>query len=67
MDQVQKFPMNFEEMFKICGNYNESFWLGEVNEKKLLVLSAKAALYEFFNVDLFTSKPSPQSRFGFII
>ena len=62
-DQVQQLPTNFEEIFKICRNYDELFWLGEVNKKKLLVLSAKAALYKFSNVDLFTSKPSAQSRF----
>nr|GFA36716.1 protein kinase-like domain, phloem protein 2-like protein [Tanacetum cinerariifolium] len=49
--------------FKIHKNYNELFWLGEVREKKLLVLSAKAAIYKFFDVDLFTSKPSAHSRF----
>ncbi|GKC42748.1 kinase-like domain, phloem protein 2-like protein, partial [Tanacetum coccineum] len=60
-NQVQKLPTEFEELFKIHGNYDELFWLGEVNGKKLLVLSAKATLYKFFNVDLFTSKPSAHS------
>ncbi|GJW77849.1 kinase-like domain, phloem protein 2-like protein [Tanacetum coccineum] len=64
VDQVQQLPTNFEEIFKICRNYDELFWLGEVDQKKLLVLSAKAALYKFSNVDLFTSKPSSQSRFA---
>lgn len=64
MDQVQQLPTNFEEIFKICRNYDELFWLGEVNEKKLLVLSAKAVLYEFSNVDLFTSKPLDAFRFA---
>nr|GFC69643.1 protein kinase-like domain, phloem protein 2-like protein [Tanacetum cinerariifolium] len=63
MDQVQQLPTNFEEVFNICRNYDELFWLGEVDQKKLLVLSAKAALYKFSNVDLFTSKQSSQSRF----
>ncbi|GJW89845.1 kinase-like domain, phloem protein 2-like protein [Tanacetum coccineum] len=62
-NQVQKLPTEFEELFKIHGNYDELFWLGEVNGKKLLVLSAKATLYNFFKVDLFTSKPSAHSRF----
>nr|GFD24964.1 protein kinase-like domain, phloem protein 2-like protein [Tanacetum cinerariifolium] len=61
-DQVLQLPTNFEEIFKISGNY-ELFWLGEVNGKKLLMLSAKAALYKFSNVNLFTSRPSAQSRF----
>ncbi|GKA31123.1 kinase-like domain, phloem protein 2-like protein [Tanacetum coccineum] len=67
VDQVQQLPTNFEEIFKLCRNYDELFWLGEVDEKKLLVLSAKAALYKFSNVDLFTSKPSAESRFQEVI
>ncbi|GKC04402.1 kinase-like domain, phloem protein 2-like protein [Tanacetum coccineum] len=61
VDQVEQSPTKFEELFKIQGNYDELFWLGEVNGKKLLVLSAKATLYNFFKVDLFTSKPSAYS------
>ncbi|PWA73099.1 protein kinase-like domain, Phloem protein 2-like protein [Artemisia annua] len=67
VDQVQQLPTNFEEIFKTCRNYDEFFWLGEVNEKKLLVLSAKAVLYKFSNVDLFTSKPLAESRFQEVI
>ncbi|GJR54710.1 kinase-like domain, phloem protein 2-like protein [Tanacetum coccineum] len=67
VDQVQQLPTNFEEIFKLCRNYDELFWLGKVDEKKLLVLSAKAALYKFSNVDLFTSKPSTESRFQEVI
>ncbi|GKD74868.1 kinase-like domain, phloem protein 2-like protein, partial [Tanacetum coccineum] len=63
-DQVQKFET---KIFKIFRNCDELFWLGEVDGKKLLVLSAKAALYEFFNVDLFTSKLSAKSRFQQVI
>ncbi|GKC25391.1 kinase-like domain, phloem protein 2-like protein [Tanacetum coccineum] len=63
LDQVQQLPTNFEEIFKIHRNYDELFWLGEVNGKKLLVLSAKATLYKFSDVFLFTSKPSAHSRF----
>ncbi|GJS85833.1 hypothetical protein Tco_0752374 [Tanacetum coccineum] len=61
VDQVQQLPTKFEEIFKIHGNYDELFWLGEVNGKKLLMLSPKAALYKFSNVDLFTSIPSAES------
>nr|GEV63581.1 protein kinase-like domain, phloem protein 2-like protein [Tanacetum cinerariifolium] len=67
MDQVQQLPTNFEEIFKICRNYDELFWLGEVNEKKLLVLSAKAVLYKFSNVDFFVSKALAESRFQEVI
>ncbi|GKE14926.1 kinase-like domain, phloem protein 2-like protein, partial [Tanacetum coccineum] len=63
VDQVQHLPTNFEGIFKIHKNLDELFWLGEDDEKKLLVLSAKAALYKSSDVDLFTSKPSAQSRF----
>ncbi|GJV69275.1 kinase-like domain, phloem protein 2-like protein [Tanacetum coccineum] len=65
VDQVQQ--LRTEEIFEMHTNYGELFWLGEVNRKKLLVLSAKAALYKFTNVDLFTSKPSAQSRFQEVI
>ncbi|GJU10050.1 kinase-like domain, phloem protein 2-like protein [Tanacetum coccineum] len=61
-DQVLQLSTNFEEIFKISRNYDELFWLGEVNGKKLLMVSAKAALYKFSNVNLFTSTPSAQSR-----
>ncbi|GKD81486.1 kinase-like domain, phloem protein 2-like protein, partial [Tanacetum coccineum] len=66
-DQVLQLPTNFEEIFKISGNYDELFWLGEVNGKKLLMVSAMAALYKFSNVNLFTSTPSAQSRFQEVI
>ncbi|GJZ33050.1 kinase-like domain, phloem protein 2-like protein [Tanacetum coccineum] len=67
VDQVQQLPTKFEEIFKIHGNYDELFWLGEVNGKKLLMLSPKATLYKFSNVDLFTSIPSAESRFQYVI
>ncbi|GJX45238.1 kinase-like domain, phloem protein 2-like protein [Tanacetum coccineum] len=67
VDQMQHFPTSFEEIFKICRNYDELFWLGEINEKKLLVLSAKAVLYKFSNVDLYTSKQLAESRFQEVI
>ncbi|GJW92238.1 kinase-like domain, phloem protein 2-like protein [Tanacetum coccineum] len=67
VDQVQLLPTNFEEIFKVCRNYDELFWLGEVDGKKLLVLSAKEALYKFSNVDTFSSKPPAQSRFQEVI
>ncbi|GJW30434.1 kinase-like domain, phloem protein 2-like protein [Tanacetum coccineum] len=67
VDQVQQLPTKFEEIFKIHDNYDELFWLGEVNGKKLLVLSPKAALYKFSNVDLFTSIQSAESRFQDVI
>ncbi|PWA79805.1 protein kinase-like domain, Phloem protein 2-like protein [Artemisia annua] len=65
--QAQQLPTNFEEIFKVCRNYDDLFWLGEVEGKQLLVLSAKAALYKVSNVDLFTSKPPAQSRFQEVI
>ncbi|GJR40075.1 kinase-like domain, phloem protein 2-like protein, partial [Tanacetum coccineum] len=65
VDQVQQ--LQTEEILEIHNNYDELFWLGEVDGKKLLVLSAKAALHKFTNVDLFTSKPSTESRFQEVI
>ncbi|GJT38373.1 kinase-like domain, phloem protein 2-like protein [Tanacetum coccineum] len=62
IDKVKRLPTNFEKIFKLCRNYDELFWWGEVDKKKLLVLLAKAALYKISNVDLFTSKPSTESR-----
>ncbi|GKB81043.1 kinase-like domain, phloem protein 2-like protein [Tanacetum coccineum] len=61
VDQVQQLPT--EEIFKIHSNYDELFWMGKLNRKKLLVLSAKATVSKFSNADLFTSKPSAHSRF----
>ncbi|GJX99438.1 kinase-like domain, phloem protein 2-like protein [Tanacetum coccineum] len=66
-DQALQLPTNFEEIFKISRNYDELFWLGEINRKKLFVLSAKAAIYKFSNVNLFTSMPSAHSRFQEVI
>ncbi|GJT06706.1 kinase-like domain, phloem protein 2-like protein [Tanacetum coccineum] len=59
--QAQQLPTKFEEIFKVCRNYDELFWLGEVEGKKLLVLSAKAVLYKLSNVDILTLKPPAQS------
>ncbi|GJY23058.1 kinase-like domain, phloem protein 2-like protein, partial [Tanacetum coccineum] len=67
VDQVQQLPTNFEEIFKVCRNYDELFWLDEVDGKKLLVVSVKAALYKFSNVETFTLKPPAQSRFQEVI
>ncbi|GKD53388.1 kinase-like domain, phloem protein 2-like protein [Tanacetum coccineum] len=53
--------------FKVSRNYDELFWLGKVEGKKLLVLSAKAALYKFSNVDILTLKTPAQSRFQEVI
>ncbi|GKD98750.1 kinase-like domain, phloem protein 2-like protein [Tanacetum coccineum] len=61
LDQVQQLPT--EEISKIPSNYDELLWMGKLNGKKFLVLSAKAAVYKFSNVDLFTLNPSAESRF----
>ncbi|PWA49527.1 protein kinase-like domain, Phloem protein 2-like protein [Artemisia annua] len=65
--QARQLPANFEKIFEICRNYDDLFWLGEVEGKKLLVLSAKAALYRFSNMDMFTPKPPAESRFQEVI
>ena len=65
VDRVQHLLTKSKEKFKIKRKDDELFWLGKVNQKKLLMLSAKAALYEASNMNLFTSKPSLQTRFTF--
>ncbi|GKD29347.1 kinase-like domain, phloem protein 2-like protein, partial [Tanacetum coccineum] len=56
VDQVQQFLINYDEGEKL-------FSLTDVNGKKHLMLPAEAALHEFTNVKLFTSKLSAESRF----
>nr|GEV93596.1 protein kinase-like domain, phloem protein 2-like protein [Tanacetum cinerariifolium] len=67
MDQVQQLPINFKEIFEAYKNYEELFWLGEVNGKKLLMVSAKASLYKSSNANNFTSIQSSQSRFQKVV
>ncbi|CAH1442237.1 unnamed protein product [Lactuca virosa] len=63
---MQQLPTNLEEIFKRSENEDgdeKLFLLNEVNGKKYLMLSAKAALYNYSDVKLFKTKPSIQSRF----
>ncbi|CAI9260025.1 unnamed protein product [Lactuca saligna] len=69
MDVLQ-LPTKHEEMVmrpKNIDNDEQLFWLREVNGKKHLTLSAKAALYDYSDVKLFKTKPSAQSRFQEVI
>ena len=66
MDRVRQLPTDFKEIFKIDRNYEELFWLGNIDRMKLLIVSAKAALYNVFKEHLFTSKSISQSRFAFL-
>ncbi|XP_076957640.1 receptor-like protein kinase FERONIA, partial [Bidens hawaiensis] len=64
VDQEVPFPTESEEIFKRSKYYDHEeklFSLTEVNGKKHLVLSAKAALHNFSNSKLFNSKPSSES------
>lgn len=66
MNLMQQLPTNLEEIFKRSENEDgdeKLFLLNEVNGKKYLMLSAKAAVYNYSDVKLFKTKPSIQSRF----
>ncbi|GJU29595.1 kinase-like domain, phloem protein 2-like protein, partial [Tanacetum coccineum] len=63
VDRVRQLPTDFTEIFKINRNYEELFWLGNMGNLKLLIVSAKAALQNVSNERLFTSKSSTNSRF----
>ncbi|GJS60803.1 kinase-like domain, phloem protein 2-like protein [Tanacetum coccineum] len=67
VDQVRQLPTDFKEIFKIDRNYEVLFWLGNIDGMKLLIVSAKAALYNVSNEHLFTSKSISQSRFQEVI
>nr|GEV14799.1 protein kinase-like domain, phloem protein 2-like protein [Tanacetum cinerariifolium] len=56
VDQVQQLLINYDKGEKL-------FWLTDMNGKKHLMLLAEAALHDFANVKLFTSKLSADSRF----
>ncbi|KAI3683951.1 hypothetical protein L1987_84467 [Smallanthus sonchifolius] len=65
MDQELQLPIESEEIFKRSESYDQTgkFLQSEVNGKKHLILSAKAALHNSANLKLFNSKPSVDSRF----
>ncbi|GKB89462.1 kinase-like domain, phloem protein 2-like protein, partial [Tanacetum coccineum] len=67
LGQLQQLPTKFKEILKKYTNYDELFWLGNVNGKNLLMLSAKAAIYKFSNVNLYSSRRSAHSRFKRVI
>ncbi|PWA91734.1 protein kinase-like domain, Phloem protein 2-like protein [Artemisia annua] len=58
VDRVRQLPTDFNK---------ELFWLGSIGKKKLLIVSAKAALQNVSNERLFTSKSSSDSRFQEVI
>nr|GEW40215.1 protein kinase-like domain, phloem protein 2-like protein [Tanacetum cinerariifolium] len=67
VDWVHQLPTDLKEIFKINRNYEELFWLGNIDRMKLLIVSAKAALYNVSNGHLFTSKSSSHSRKRFLL
>ncbi|GJT43606.1 kinase-like domain, phloem protein 2-like protein, partial [Tanacetum coccineum] len=67
LDRVRQIPTDFTEIFKLDRNYEEFFWLGNIDRMKLLIVSAKAALYDVSNEHLFISKSISQSRFQEVI
>ncbi|KAL7619050.1 hypothetical protein Lser_V15G01742 [Lactuca serriola] len=67
---MQQLPMNPEEVYKVSENGDNGeklFSLNEVNGKTHLMLSAKAAAYNYSDVKLFKTKPSTQTRFAEVI
>nr|XP_043614249.1 F-box protein At2g02240-like [Erigeron canadensis] len=69
-EQVQKVQTNDEEILNGYINYEDDeklFLASEVNEKKQLMLPAKAILCDVSDVKLFTSKASANSRFPEVI
>ncbi|GKC42583.1 kinase-like domain, phloem protein 2-like protein [Tanacetum coccineum] len=62
---VEQLPTKFEELFKIQGNYDELFWLGEVNDrwpcgnlKGRITLQTGSVWFRSLGVPLFSvSKP----------
>ncbi|KAL7618477.1 hypothetical protein Lser_V15G01736 [Lactuca serriola] len=70
MDQVEQSPTNFGDLFWRFINYGKSEELvsqNKVNKKKSYMLPAKEVLYQSFDVKLFNSTPSAQSRFQDVI
>ncbi|XP_076881469.1 uncharacterized protein LOC143529594 [Bidens hawaiensis] len=66
LDQFLQMPTKSEMILKGSINYDygeELVSLNEVNGKKHLMLSAKAALYNSSDLELFVPKPTPKSRF----
>ncbi|GKE59191.1 hypothetical protein Tco_1498376, partial [Tanacetum coccineum] len=52
LDELQQLPTKFKDISE------DIFWLGKVNGKKLLMLSAKATIFKFSDVNLYSSRRS---------
>ncbi|PWA72085.1 phloem protein 2-like protein [Artemisia annua] len=70
VQQVLKFDFSVDQLstklkdtFKKYTNHEDLFWFGEVNGKKILMLSAKATIPEFSNANLYRSRRSIHCRF----
>ncbi|GJZ53139.1 hypothetical protein Tco_0608024 [Tanacetum coccineum] len=66
MYQLQQLPTKLKDIFKKYTNSEDMFWLGKVNGKKLLMLSAKATIFKFSDVNLYSSRTSNHCRFDFL-
>ncbi|GJW17080.1 kinase-like domain, phloem protein 2-like protein [Tanacetum coccineum] len=60
--QLQQLPTKLKDIFKKYTNSEDMFWLGKVNGKKLLMLSAKATIFKFSDVNLYSSRTSIHCR-----
>ncbi|GKA44478.1 kinase-like domain, phloem protein 2-like protein [Tanacetum coccineum] len=53
---VDQLPTKFKDIFKKYTKYEDLFWFGNVNGKKILMLSAKATIPKFSNAKLYSSR-----------
>ncbi|GJR80796.1 kinase-like domain, phloem protein 2-like protein [Tanacetum coccineum] len=64
---VTQLATKFKDTFKKYPNYEDLFWFDNVNGKKLLMLSAKATILKFSDVNLYSSRSTfkkyPNCRF----
>nr|XP_043638914.1 uncharacterized protein LOC122610010 isoform X3 [Erigeron canadensis] len=68
IDQMQQLSTNCKQKYKDSIDYEDGkFMLSEINGRRHLMLSAKAAFHNFSNAKLFTSKPTSKSRFQKVI
>ncbi|PWA48432.1 protein kinase-like domain, Concanavalin A-like lectin/glucanase domain protein [Artemisia annua] len=65
--QARQLPTNFEEIFKIRRNYDDLFWLGEVEGKKLLLSEKCQGLHCPVKVQDVLHKENNEAEFVYFI
>ncbi|GJX25675.1 RNA-directed DNA polymerase, eukaryota [Tanacetum coccineum] len=53
---VDQLPAKFKDIFKKYTKYEDLFWFGNVNGKKILMLSAKATIPKYSDAKLYSSR-----------